>query len=84
MGLHWDTVATPREPQPSEVVSVEGEQEGAHTWGAHNEGQTRNEEHARRAVPVDVAQSVFREGRSTGDPRMHGHTGWLLVLVLLW
>lgn len=73
MGLNWDTVAIPRVLKSSEVVSVEGEQEGTHTgshmWGSHNgrTDQEQNKEHARQAVggfvPVDVAQSVFREVR---------------------
>lgn len=54
----------------------------------HDIEETGNKKHARRAVDgfdcVDVAQSVLREVRSNGrTPCMHGHTGWLLVLVLL-
>lgn len=72
---------------------MEREREGTYTGLTYvgstqrKEGQTRSKEHARQAVdgfvPVDVAQSVFREVRSTGGPRMHGHTGRLLGLVLL-
>jgi hypothetical protein len=43
-----------------------------HTWAMRHAEWTGNKEHARQAVDsfvrVDIAQSVFREVRSNGEP----------------
>lgn len=82
MGLNGDTVAMPREPKSSEVVSVEGAREGtsqdSHTWALN--GMTEQE---RRACEMSCGWVCscgcrpisFQRSEVNRGPRMHGHTG---------